>query len=180
MKNWKNRIAIAISIVMLAAAGAVVDAGTSGEALDGPDEMVLDRSASFTKPDERRHPFVRRIMNRIAAELGLTDAQKQEIKGIVAAERSQVEPLLRQLAATRQQLRAASRDGSFDEAQVRTLAEQQSQTITELIVARERVKSKIYHVLTPEQRAKAEGMRQKFEARVRERIEKRMAEQSGK
>jgi Spy/CpxP family protein refolding chaperone len=119
-------------------------------------------------------------MARVAERLGLTDAQKTEIKSILVAERPHAEPLFRQLASTRKQLRDVTGGGSFDEAQVRNLASQQAQTIAELVVTKERVKSKVYNVLTPEQRAMAEKMRALFESRVREGIEDYTNGQAGK
>ena len=60
----------------------------------------------------------------------------------------------------RKQLDAATANGQFDEAQVRALAGQQAQTMTELIVEHKRVDAKIYSVLTQEQRARFEQFRQ--------------------
>ena len=167
----KNRIAIAISIAILAVAVGAVYTARGHESLNGLDSAATAQEALLLDAGEGRHPFARRIMARIAERLGLTEAQKTEIKSILVAERPVAEPLLRQLAATRKQLRDASRNGSFDEAQVRSLATQQAQTLAELIVTKERVKSKVYNVLTPEQRARAEKMRSRFESRVREGIE---------
>lgn len=174
----KNRIAIAISIIILAAAGTVY--AVKGHGSLGGFSAASAQESFLLDAGEGRHPFARRIMARIADHLGLTDAQKTEIKSIISAERPTVEPLVRQLAATRKQLRNVSKDGKFDEAQVRGLASQQAQTITELIVAKERVKSKIYNVLTPEQRTKADKMRTRFESRVRAGVESYMDEGSEK
>lgn len=100
-------------------------------------------------------------MGWIARKLDLSDAQKTQIQSMIQAERPNFEPLLKQLAANHQQMLVATRGGSFDEAQVRTLANQQAQTLAELMVIRERVISKAYNtVLTPEQRTKADALRQ--------------------
>jgi Spy/CpxP family protein refolding chaperone len=115
------------------------------------------------------HGFGGHIMGRMAKQLNLTDDQKTQIKGIVAAEKPTVQPLFEQLKANRQALKAATANGQFDESQVRQLASQQAQTVASLIVEKERVKAKIYGVLTPEQRTKAEQMRTKFESRMKER-----------
>lgn len=167
----KNRIAIAISIAILAVAVGAVYTVKGHDSLSGLDADATAQGALLLDASEGRHPFARRIMARVAERLGLTDAQKTEIKSILVAERPDAEPLLRQLAATRKQLRDATRSGSFDEAQVRSLATQQAQTVAELIVTKERVKSKVYNVLTPEQRGRAEKMRARFESRVREGID---------
>lgn len=174
----KNRIAIAVSIVILAAFGTVY--AVKGHNALGVSSAASAQESFLLDAGEGGHPFVRRIMARIAEHLDLTGAQKTEIKSIISAERPLVEPLVRQLAATRKQLRNVSKNGNFDEAQVRSLASQQAQTVAELIVAKERVKSKIYNVLTPEQRAKAEKLRTRFESRVRAGVESYMDEEAEK
>ena len=119
----------------------------------------------------RNLSFAERIVGRIARRLDLTDAQQTRVKAILEAERQNVAPLFAQAAKNRQQLHEATANGKFDEAQVRAIAAQQAQTMTELIVAKERVKSKIYNeVLTPEQRTKADQLMQRMEGHFRDRM----------
>ncbi len=119
----------------------------------------------------RNLSFTARIAARIARRLDLTYTQQAKVKSILEAERQNVAPLFAQAAKNRQQLHEATANGKFDEAQVRTIAAQQGQTMTELIVARERVKSKIYNdVLTPEQRTKADELMQRMEGHFRDRM----------
>ncbi len=102
-----------------------------------------------------------RHMGWIAWKLNLSDAQKTQIQSMIQAERPNFQPLVKQLAANHQQMLVATRGGSFDETQVRTLANQQAQTLAELMVIRERVIAKAYNtVLTPEQKTKADTLRQ--------------------
>jgi protein CpxP len=95
---------------------------------------------------------------RMAAELGLTDQQQTQIKQILQNEKSNVQPLRDQLRSEHQQMLTATKGGAFDEAQVRTIANQEAQTQANLIVEREKVKAEIYKVLTPDQRVKADQM----------------------
>ena len=112
----------------------------------------------------RKLSFADRIVARITRHLDLNDAQQAKVKTMLESERQNVAPLFAQAAKNRQQLREATANGKFDEAQVRSLAAQQAQTMTELIVARERVKAKIYNeVLTPEQKIKADQLMQRME-----------------
>jgi Spy/CpxP family protein refolding chaperone len=145
----KKRIIVAVSISALLIAaiicGVVVKratAATEKQAGDGP----------FS------HPFARVIMARVAHELDLTAAQQSAIKAIITNEFAAARPLFEKMAENRKQMLAATAGGQFDEAQVRALAEQQAQVVTELIVAKERAKAKVYQELTPEQRAKADQM----------------------
>ena len=119
----------------------------------------------------RNLSFHERIAAHIARRLDLTDAQQAKVKSILEAERQNVAPLFAQAAKNRQQLHEATANGKFDEAQVRAIAAQQAQTMTELIVAKERVKAKIYNeVLTPEQRTKADQLMQRMEGHFRDRM----------
>ena len=111
-------------------------------------------------------PFGGRMMSHMAWRLGLTDAQKTQIQSILQDEKANVGPQLKQVIEARRELAAASAGGNFDEAKVRSLADAQAQNIVDLVVARERVQSKIYHILTPEQRAKFDEMQQKRMARM--------------
>jgi len=116
------------------------------------------------------HPFIRRILNRIADRLDLTDEQRAQIRQILEKERPVVQPLLEDAKATRQQILAATANGTFNEEQITALANHQAQNMAKLIVERERVKTQIYQVLTPEQRKKVEEMKERFEQRIRERV----------
>jgi Spy/CpxP family protein refolding chaperone len=97
-------------------------------------------------------------------KLNLTDAQKKEMFSIRLDERAKMKPLVQKLKEGREQLQALPK-GKFDEAKVRSIAKGQADIITELIVEKQRMKSMMYAVLTPEQRAKAEQMRESWKAR---------------
>ena len=110
-------------------------------------------------------PSIERIVDRIGSRLDLTADQKTQVNSIIAAERQNVAPLFDQLRTDWQRMREATAGGQFNEEQVRAIAANQTQTITELLVAKERVKSKIYAVLTPEQRKEADAMLEHFHSR---------------
>ena len=96
-------------------------------------------------------------------KLNLTDAQKKEMFSIRLEERAKMKPLVQKLKEGREQLRALPK-GQFDEAKVRTIAKGHADIITELSVEKQRMKSRIYAVLTPEQRTKVEQMREKWKS----------------
>ena len=91
-------------------------------------------------------------IDRMAKKLHLTEAQKEQVKAILASERDKIEPLRQQLAENRENLRKAIEADPFNEATVRALAASQNETRVELVVFRARTKSQIYALLTPEQR----------------------------
>ena len=125
---------------------------------------------------ERNRPIIDRIVTHLSRHLDLTDAQRTQVTTILEAERPKVAPLLTEVAQNRQQLHELTASGQFDEAQVRSIASRQAQAMTELIVEKERVKSKIYNeVLTPEQRTKADQMLQRIQSHFGERMRERFS-----
>jgi len=94
-------------------------------------------------------------IDRMAKKLNLTEAQKEQVKAILASEREKTEPLRQQLAENRENLRKAIHAQPFDEATVRALAAKQNDTRVELVVSRARARSQIYALLSPEQQESA-------------------------
>jgi len=145
---------LAIALALVVAAGAVT-AVWANVRNGGPGGMMFGHGMGF-----------------IARKLGLSDAQKTQIHALIQAEKPNFEPLLKQMAANHQQMLVATRGGNFDEAQVTLLANQQAQTMAQLMVIRERVIAKAYNtVLTPDQKTKADTLRQQIFDRMSQRFQ---------
>jgi len=112
-------------------------------------------------------------MGYMAKALNLTEAQKEQIKSIMQANRVTNRPLMQQMAQNRLAMLTATSAGAFDQAKVTALANQQAQLGAQMTVQRESIQHQIYtQVLTPEQRATADQMRQKQITRINERLQK--------
>ncbi len=98
--------------------------------------------------------------------LDLTDAQQAQAKSILDREKPNFQPLIKQLADSHKQMRALEENATFDEPAVRALATQQAQTMTELIVAKARVKSELFAILTADQKTKATTIMNRHEQHV--------------
>jgi protein CpxP len=117
------------------------------------------------------------MLKHMAKQLNLTEAQKTQIKGIMADEKSKVMPMMQQLRQN-EQAENANVNGTFDENQARTFANKQAQLMTDLIVEKERMRSQVYAVLTPEQRQKALQLMQERQQHRQERMNmKKQAEE---
>ncbi len=103
-------------------------------------------------------PFGPNMVEHLAKALDLTEAQQTQVKAIIDAARAADEPRHAKRDELHKQLEAATANGQFDETQVRAIASQQAQLMADTIVEHERTKSKIFAILTPEQRTKAEEM----------------------
>ena len=112
-----------------------------------------------------RRAFVRRHLQRIAQALNLTDSQKQQARAIFQQARQSAQPVRQELRQNREALRAAAKAGSID-ADIQKLAANQGQLRGQLIAIRTEAAAQFYRTLTPEQRAKADQMRQQFRQRI--------------
>lgn len=107
----------------------------------------------------------------MADYLDLSDAQRGQIKQVIAAEKPALIPLIQQLAQSKQQIAQEVSGGVFDQAKITTLAAQQSQTLTQLTVERAKIMAEVFNILTPDQKAKAVSFIQKREARLEQHLQ---------
>jgi Spy/CpxP family protein refolding chaperone len=151
----RNRIFLLLSIVALVASVTILALGKG--------DVVL---AHFQHRGDGPHSFGPEMVEHIARELNLTEAQKPQFKALLEAGQNIVSPLHQKMEDVHKQLELATENGQFDEAQVRALATQQAQLMADMIVEHERMKSKIFSLLTPEQRVKAAEMHKRFSAHL--------------
>lgn len=102
------------------------------------------------------------LMGRMAERLELTDGQRDEVHGILEANRDQFEPLLIEQARLHKELADAIHAEVFDEGVVREVAGKLGEAGVEMAVLRGRVAQEVMIVLTPEQRAEARELREEF------------------
>jgi protein CpxP len=120
---------------------------------------AMAQTATTPPPPPQHHGFHGRhsggpMFGMFFHQLNLTDAQKAQVKQIMTQERPTLKPLMQQMALGENQMRTLELSGAFDEGQARTLAAQQSQNMTELMVQRARVESEMIQILTPDQKTK--------------------------
>lgn len=131
----------------------------------------------FAQGHGMRHGRRGWILQRMTKQLNLTEAQQQQVKTILQAERTKIQPAMQQLRQN-QQAENAAITGQFDEAKARDFAQKQAALITDITVEKERTKSQIYALLTPEQRQKALQLMQQRQQRRAERMQKKQQGQA--
>jgi protein CpxP len=98
-------------------------------------------------------------------DLNLTDAQKAQVKQIRDSFEESTKSLREQLFNAGGGPFDELKDGAFDETAVRAAAQARANIQVELEVARARMMSQVYALLTAEQKAKLAERRQQFERR---------------
>jgi periplasmic protein CpxP/Spy len=123
--------------------------------------MVFAQTAVVQHPHQgfARHGMVRR---RMMKALNLTDAQKQQAKGIFQQARQTNQPVMQQLKQNREALAAAVK--ANDTARIEQLTAKQGQLRGQTMAVRAEAMAKFYQTLTPEQKTKADQLRQNAKA----------------
>jgi periplasmic protein CpxP/Spy len=129
MKSTRIRILTIGAVVMLAMAAAIAQ---------GPH--------GFGGPGGEFHGMLR--------QLDLTSDQKAQVKAIFEKEKPTLQPLMQQMEQNRTAMSTLQASGPFDEAKTTALATQNSQTMIQLEVEHQRIKSEIMQILTADQKAK--------------------------
>jgi Spy/CpxP family protein refolding chaperone len=109
--------------------------------------------------------------HRMFQELNLTAAQKQQAKAIFQQAREAAKPVREQLKQNRLAMSAAVK--ANDKAQIEQLSAQRAPLMAKATAGRNEAMAKFYSTLTPQQRAKAERLHQRFEGRMRQRTAQR-------
>jgi protein CpxP len=105
--------------------------------------------------------------------LDLTDAQREQVRGIMTARQSEFRALHERLRTARQAEQAAVTRVPVDENEVRTRAAELSAVQADFAVLRARVHEQVFQVLTPEQQARAKTIAAERQKRRSDRMERR-------
>lgn len=97
---------------------------------------------------------------RMLEQLNLTDAQKEQINAIQTASRDVSKDNFDKVRGYDEQLKTLVEGGSFDEAQARTILNAKAQLMVEHDLVRLRTDAAIYKILTAEQKAQLEQLKQ--------------------
>ncbi len=147
--------ALALGSMLSAAMAVPLAFGQSG-ATNAPSNGQQPAEQTQTAPKEMRS---HRRMG-LWRELDLTDAQKAQIREIRKQAQPQIATLRKEIRAKRQEVRQAYNGGTFNEA----LASQKLAAIAplqaQLMAERFKVRHAMLSVLTPEQKAKLDQLRQ--------------------
>jgi periplasmic protein CpxP/Spy len=159
--TWQTATATAVAILLLggiyagvAYAGQRAFGGPGGPMMGGPRGMMLGM---------------------LAERLGLTDAQKEQIKSIVQQHRDEIAPLGKAARGAREALMDAAHSGA-DDGTLQQKANDLGAAESQLALATAKVQALIFQqVLTPDQQKKALELRDQMKSRMQERLQRRQS-----
>ena len=117
------------------------------------------------------HP---RMLDRMADELHLTDAQRQSVQGLFESARPAMQAHREQMRKSAELLRNVEPDSKEYQATVAQASRTAGELASRAVSDAAQLRAQVWAVLTPEQRVKAKEMREK----MRERMSKRMSERT--
>ena len=125
--------------------------------------------APAPQPAPAANPARPRVMlrRRIMQALNLTDAQKQQAKAIFQGAKANAQPIRQQLQQNREAFAAAVK--ANDTAQIQALAVQRGTLMGQVAAIRGQSMAKFYSTLTPDQRTKADQIRERIQQRIQQR-----------
>jgi Spy/CpxP family protein refolding chaperone len=107
------------------------------------------------------------LRGKVAAALGLSATQKQQIKTIRQQARLTAQPVTDQLKQNRQALTAAIKAG--DAATIQALSKTQGELRGQALTVRSQAQAQIYAELTTDQRQKFEALRSRLQQKIAQR-----------
>jgi len=107
------------------------------------------------------------LVQHIINDLQLTPDQRSQIKAILQQERPAIVAIMQKSEQAHAQLRAQK---SFDEAFVRSVAQQQAGTMSDALVEREKIRAEILAVLNPQQQQTFERLTTELRSAMTERL----------
>ncbi len=147
----RTRTLVAAGAAAAALAGGLLWAQASGVPVGGPHG-----------PCGRFGPFGFMAAHHALHELGLTDPQKTQIKGILRSHRQELRGAMERLHAVHEAVGQLSRQDAIDEDAIREGVRDAVGPLGDLAVLHARLRREIAAVLTPEQRQKAESLLEQF------------------
>jgi Spy/CpxP family protein refolding chaperone len=142
-----------MTIIVMALLAATVVGGTGAVvAGHGP-------GGEFGGPPPEMAMWPGSFEGRMTKVLKLTETQQSRIKDAFDTERDLLKPHFEKIHESRKLLMSLAEATVFDEAAVRSIAQEQAVTEAELIVSRTRVQNKIFGLLTQAQRELLNNLR---------------------
>ena len=113
------------------------------------------------------------------AQLGLTDAQRDQVREVVQRHRTEMQETGKKLREAHQAQRNAVETVPVNEGLIRSTAQALATAQTDMALLQARVRSEVWSLLTPEQQEKAKQLKSERDARMKQRLERRQQRRQG-
>lgn len=109
------------------------------------------------------------VLGLALGSLNLTEGQREQVRQLTQQHRQETRTLMERLRAARQAHRQALEALPVDEGRIRAAAQELAAAQTDAALARARLRSDVYALLTPDQQAQVETLKAERDARLERR-----------
>lgn len=113
------------------------------------------------------------------AQLGLTDAQREQVRGVMDRHRGEMQEAGKRMHDAHEAQRAAAETVPVNEGLIRSTTQTLANSQTDMAILRARIHSDVWSLLTPEQQQKAKELKAQRETRAKERLQRRKERRQG-
>jgi len=117
-------------------------------------------SGAFAQSDERPGPMPSHAMHRMLRHLDLSDAQRDQVFKIFHDQSPAMHERMKAARAARKDLETLASAAAFDRERARAIADTEAKAIADMEVMRAESMARVREILTPEQRAKLDQLRE--------------------
>lgn len=117
-------------------------------------------SGALAQSDERPGAMPSQGMHRMLRHLDLSDAQRDQVFKIFHDQSPAMHERMKAARAAREDLQKLAAASAFDRQRARAIADTEAKAIADMEVMRAESMSRVREILTPEQRAKLDQMRE--------------------
>jgi Spy/CpxP family protein refolding chaperone len=149
----KQRMVFAVGACLLAVGVTAGVFASSRNTSQDPPPFMRGRTGGPGGPREAGGAMG--MLPMLGPELGMTDAQREQIRNIVASHRDEWKTLGDRARAAHEALQQAVTAEVVDEALIRQRSAEAAVVEADLAVARAHAHAEVFQILTPEQKAKA-------------------------
>lgn len=133
----------------------------------GPGCGGKGKHGGYEMSAERQAKHMEKKLNRIAKKLDLSSEQKAKMKQLRETHKNEMKPLRDEKRAIREEMRKLDANANDYAAKLADVANRQAEVSRQLTIAKGNFRQQIASILTPEQLAKKEELRGKFEKKHR-------------
>ena len=163
MTDRFRQLTLVAGAVVLAV-GAAAGLYASSQDTPGGPPPFMGRGAPFGRMAGPFGP-----LRMLASQLGLSDAQKEQIKGVMQSHRDEWKALADRAITARKALHDAVTVDPIDEAAIRQRSADVATVEADIAIAQAHARAEIFQFLTPEQQAQAAALRSQMEQRFDQR-----------
>lgn len=120
---------------------------------------------------EQKAEYMQKRMERMSSKLGLSETQKTQVQSLMQNQRNLMKPLRDEKRGLRKEMKALDPTAADYPAKLAGIANREAELVRQMTIAKGNKRQQMAQILTPEQRAMKQQMRDKRKAKYRQKYQ---------